>query len=124
MKVTDIALNATWHYLLTPMGLWYAVEMVGFVLAPCLMYAYGYRERRPGLIRFTAVLAVLGVILNRLNISVIAFNYQLSYQERYYPHWMEYVAVIFLITLGLLIFKLVTERFAIVHDHPDYEAHH
>ncbi len=124
VKLTDIALNATWHYLLTPMGLWYAVEMLGFVLLPCLIFAVGYRERRPALVRFAAVLTVLGVILNRLNISIIAFNYHLPCEERYYPHWMEYVAVVFLITLGLLIFKLVTERAAIVHDHPDYEAHH
>ena len=124
VKLTDIALNATWHYLLTPMGLWYAVEILGFVLLPCLLFAVGYRERRPGLVRFSALLTVLGVILNRINISIIAFNHHLPYRERYYPHWMEYVAVIFLITLGLLIFKLVTERAAIVHDHPDYQALH
>lgn len=124
VKIADVALNATWHYILTPMGAWYLLEMLGFVLLPCLLYAYGYRERRPLLIRWTAVVTVLGVILNRLNISVIAFNYHLPYEERYFPHWMEYVTVVFLITLGLVIFKLVTEWFAIVHDHPDYETHH
>jgi Ni/Fe-hydrogenase subunit HybB-like protein len=124
VKIADVALNATWHYILTPMGAWYLLEMLGFVLLPCLLYAYGYRERRPLLIRWTAVVTVLGVILNRLNISVIAFNYHLPYEERYFPHWMEYVTVVFLITLGLVIFKLVTEWFAIVHDHPDYEIHH
>ena len=124
VKLMDVALNDTWHYMFTPLGVWYLIEIVGFVLFPCLLYAYGFRERRPRLIRFTAVLAVLGVILNRLNISVIAFNWQVPYQERYFPHWMEYVAVVFLITLGLVVFKFVANRFAIVHDHPDYEAHH
>jgi Ni/Fe-hydrogenase subunit HybB-like protein len=124
VKVMDVALNDTWHYMFTPLGVWYLLEMLGFVLFPCLLYAYGFRERRPRLIRFTAVLAVLGVILNRLNVSVIAFNWQVPYQERYFPHWMEYVTVVFLITLGLVVFKFVANHFAIVHDHPDYESHH
>ncbi|MBN1655626.1 MAG: polysulfide reductase NrfD [Deltaproteobacteria bacterium] len=124
VKVTDVALMDTWHYIFTPMGLWYLLEMVGFVLLPCLLYALGYRERRPRLIRLTAVLAVLGVILNRLNVSVIAFNWQLPYEQRYFPHWMEYVTVLFLITLGIVVFKFVSDWFAIVHDHPDYQSHH
>jgi Ni/Fe-hydrogenase subunit HybB-like protein len=124
VKLMDIALNDTWHYIFTPMGLWYLLEILGFVLLPCLLFAAGYRERRPGLIRFTAVLAVLGVVLNRLNISIVAFNWNLPLEQRYFPHWMEYVAVVFLITLGLVVYKFVSSRFAIVHDHPDYESSH
>jgi len=124
VKLMDIALNDTWHYIFTRMGLWYLLEIMGFVLLPCLLFAAGYRERRPGLIRFTAVLAVLGIILNRLNISVVAFNWNLPLEQRYVPHWMEYVVVVFLITLGLVIYKFVSRRFAIVHDHPDYEGSH
>jgi Ni/Fe-hydrogenase subunit HybB-like protein len=124
VKLMDIALNDTWHYIFTPMGLWYLLEILGFVLLPCLLFAAGYRERRPGLIRFTAVLAVLGVVLNRLNISIVAFNWNLPLEQRYFPHWMEYVAVVFLITLGLVVYKFVSNRFAIVHDHPDYESSH
>ena len=128
VKVMDVALNDTWHYMFTQLGLWYLLEILGFVLLPCLLYAYGYRERRPRLIRFTAVLAVLGVILNRLNIAVVAFNWQLPCEQRYFPSWMEYITVVFLITLGLVVFKFVSNHFAIVHDHPDYDdkssSHH
>ncbi|MBI5528543.1 MAG: hypothetical protein HY897_19600 [Deltaproteobacteria bacterium] len=124
VKVVDVALHNYWHYLASPLGLWYLVEILGFVLLPTLLYAYGYRERRPGLIRFTAGMAILGVILNRLNISIVAFNYKLPLAERYFPSWMEYVVVIFLITLGVTIYRGVVKRFAILYDHPDYEAHH
>jgi hypothetical protein len=31
---------------------------------------------------------------------------------------------VFLIALGVTIFKFVTDWFAIVHDHPDYETDH
>jgi Ni/Fe-hydrogenase subunit HybB-like protein len=121
VKVMDVALNDTWHYVFTPLGLWWLLEIFGFVALPLLLYAVGYRERRPGLIRFSALLAVLGVILNRLNVAVIAFNWQLPVEQRYFPHWMEYVTVVFLITLGLTVFKFVSNHFAIVHDHPDYD---
>ena len=56
--------------------------------------------------------------------SALAYNYLLPSEERYRPYWMEYVVVIFLITLGLTIFKLVSERFAIMEDHRDYKHGH
>lgn len=125
VKVADVALADEWHLLTNwPYGYLFLLEIIGFVLVPSLLYAYGARERRPKLIRITSVIAILGVIFNRLNISLIAFNYQLPADERYVPHWMEYVVVIFLITLGLTVFKLVAERFAILHDHPDYKGGH
>jgi hypothetical protein len=31
---------------------------------------------------------------------------------------------VFLITLGITVFKFVSNHFAIVHDHPDYHSGH
>lgn len=125
VKIADIALANKWHYLTSHwLGLWYQIELFGFVLLPCLLYAYGYRERRPKLIRFTAVWTIIGVVFNRLSISIVAFNYNLPSDERYTPHWMEYVVVLFLITLGVVIYRFVVEHFAVVHDHPDFKASH
>ncbi len=125
VKVVDVALKNQWHLLTEwPYGILFSVEVLGFVLLPCLLYSYGYREKRPGLIRFTALLTVLGVVLNRLNIAVVAFNYNLPSELRYVPSWMEYVVVIFLITLGVVLFRFVSQYFAIMHDHPDYKESH
>jgi len=124
VKVVDISLANKWHYLFSGWGLWYLVEILGFVLLPCLLYAYGFKEKRPRLIRFTAVLVILGVILNRLNVSVVAFNWQFSLEQRYFPHWMEYVVVVFLITAGIVAFRWVSKRMPVLYDHPDYKAGH
>jgi Ni/Fe-hydrogenase subunit HybB-like protein len=124
VKVVDVGLSNNWHYLLTPYGAWYLVELLGFVLLPCLLYAEGFREKRPRLIRVTSVIAILGVILNRLNVSIIAFNWQFPVEQRYFPHWMEYVVVAFLIAGGLLAFRLISQWTPIVHDHPDYKGSH
>lgn len=126
VKVVDVALKNQWHLLTEwPYGILFTVEVVGFVLLPSLVFAYAHRHRLPRLARLTALWVILGIILNRLNISVIAFNYGLPAEQRYSPSLMEYAVVIFLITLGLVIYRLVVEHFAIIHDHPDYkETHH
>jgi len=77
IKVTGISLEDKWHYLSTPMGHWYLLELLGFVLLPCILFAVGFREKKTGLIRFTGAWTVIGIILNRLNVSIIAFNWQL-----------------------------------------------
>ena len=56
-------------------GYWYLLEVIGFVLIPCFMFAYAVRNRKLGLIKVASVMALLGIILNRLNVSVIAFSW-------------------------------------------------
>ena len=124
LKFVDIAMGDKWHLLTTSWGALYLTEVLGFVLLPCLVYAFAYRERKPGLARYTALWTVLGVIFNRLNIAVVAYNWHFSLEERYFPSWMEYVVVAFLITLGLVIFRLVAEFFPIVNHHPDFKESH
>ena len=54
IKVVSLALEDEWHLLATGWGLWYLVEILGFVLLPCLMFAVAYRERRLTLTRVAA----------------------------------------------------------------------
>ncbi|NOZ87341.1 MAG: polysulfide reductase NrfD [Deltaproteobacteria bacterium] len=124
LKVVDLALGDKWHYLATGWGALYLTEVIGFVLLPCMVYAFGYRERNATLIRYTALWTVLGIIFNRLNVAVVAYNWKFPVNERYFPSWMEYVVVVFLITLGLVIFRYVSEFFPIIRHHPDFEESH
>jgi Ni/Fe-hydrogenase subunit HybB-like protein len=78
-----------WDLMRTGWGVLYVIEVVGLVLIPCFMFAYGVRNRRLEVIRIAAVLTLMGVILNRLNISVIAFNW--TAPVRYYPSWEIWV---------------------------------
>ncbi len=124
VKLVDLSIAGKWHYLFTPTGVWFLFEVLGFVLLPCLLFAHGHREKKPRLIRFTALLTVLGIILNRINIAIVVFNYDLPAAERYVPHWMEYVVVLTLITGGVAAFKWIVQRMPVLHDHPDYKASH
>jgi Ni/Fe-hydrogenase subunit HybB-like protein len=124
IKVIGVAAADNWHYLATGYGAWFLVEILGFVLLPCLLFAVGVRERKPGLIRFTAFLAVVGIILNRLNVSVIAFNWQLPADERYFPHWMELWISMMLITVLILTFRWIVRRMPVLNEHPEWRGVH
>lgn len=121
IKVIGIAASNSWHLLFTAYGAWYLVELVGFVALPSLAYAIGVRERNLTLIRWTAVWAVLGVVLNRLNVSLIAFNWQLPASERYFPSWMEIGTTVFVVTIGIIAFRFIVTRMPIFYEHPDYK---
>jgi len=123
IKVIGIAQTNTWGYLGTGYGLWFLVEMLGFVLLPCYFYAIGAREKNLKIIRRTAAWTVLGIVLNRFNVGLIAFNYHLPSSERYFPHWMEIGLSVFVVTLGILAYKFIVTQMPILYAHPDYDAH-
>jgi Ni/Fe-hydrogenase subunit HybB-like protein len=89
-------------------GAWYLVEVIGFVLIPCFLYAYGTRNKNLGVIRVAAIWTMIGIILNRMNISVIAFNW--TAPVRYYPSWMEIVVTLMVIFLEIWVFRWIVTR--------------
>jgi Ni/Fe-hydrogenase subunit HybB-like protein len=124
IKVFGIALGDNWALLFTPYGLWFLLELIGFVLAPCFLFAIGVRERRTKVIRVAAIVTVLGIVLNRLNVSVIAYNWQLPFSQRYVPSWMEISISAFIITIGLLVYRFIVTRMPVLYEHPDYKKAH
>ena len=123
MKVIGIAQTNAWGHLGSGYGLWFLVEMVGFVMLPCYFYAIGAREKNLTIIRRTAVWTVLGIVVNRFNVGLIAFNYHLPSSERYFPHWMEIGISVFVVTIGILAYKFIVTHMPILYAHPDYDAH-
>ncbi|EPR30744.1 Polysulfide reductase NrfD [Alkalidesulfovibrio alkalitolerans DSM 16529] len=125
LKLFGLAMDGNWHYLGTGWGSWFLFELLGFVALPALLYAIGARERNLIIIRWAAVLGVLGIVLNRFNVSLVAFNYHLPSSDRYFPHWMEIVISLFIVTVGVFVFRFVVTRMPIFHEHPEYkESHH
>jgi len=123
IKVLGVAVDNNWHYLATGYGAWFLVEMLGFVALPSFLYAIGAREKNLVLIRWTSVLALLGIILNRFNVSLVAFNYHLPEADRYFPSMGEIGISIFLVTVGVLVYRFITSRMPILYEHPEYAEH-
>ncbi len=118
VKLQGIADSMRWDLLWTPYGYWFLFEILGFVLVPCLLFAIGARRGQVTLIRWTAAWTVLGIIVNRLNVSVIAFNWNAA--ERYVPSWMEVMISVTLVTLGIQVFRWIVNRMPVLREDPEY----
>ena len=124
IKVLSLSLEDKWHFLGTSWGAWYLVELLGFVALPCFLFAVGYRERMTKLIRLAAGITVAGIMLNRFNVSFIAFNWELPPELRYVPNWMEIWVSVTLVTAGVVMFRWIANRMPILYEHPEWKGVH
>jgi Ni/Fe-hydrogenase subunit HybB-like protein len=121
IKVIGIASENHWRLLATPYGGWFLFELIGFIALPAFAFAVGVREKKLKLIKITAVWSVLGIVLNRFNVCLIAFNWHLPANQRYFPHWMEIGISVFLVTAGVLAFRFIVTRMPILYEHPEFK---
>ena len=124
IKLVGITVDNNWHYLSTAYGAWFLVELIGFVAIPGFMYAVGVRDKNLAVIKFASVWTVAGIVLNRLNVSVIAFNWRLGPDEKYVPHWMEICISVFIVTVGIMAYRFIVTRMPVMYEHPDYRDSH
>ena len=104
-----------WNMINDFYGYWYLLEVIGFVLVPCFLLANGVRRRSKKLVLVGAVMTMLGILLNRLNIALVAFNYQLPH--RYYPHWMELMITVAIVLTEIWIFRWAVHRMPVLEGH-------
>jgi Ni/Fe-hydrogenase subunit HybB-like protein len=112
LRLQGLADAENWHLLRTGWGVLWLVEVGGFALLPSLMFAYGSRHGRVRVARAAAILAVLGVVLNRLDVSIIAFNWKQPFT--YFPSWMEIVGSVTIVTLGVVTFRWIVNRMPVL----------
>ena len=98
------------------MGAWYLLEMVGFVAVPCLLFTYAVRHKNLMLIRVASIMTLVGIILNRLNVSVIAFKWYES--VRYFPTWGEVVVTLAVVFTEIWVFRWIVNRMPVLSDPP------
>jgi Ni/Fe-hydrogenase subunit HybB-like protein len=106
------------EYLNTPMGYWYLTEMLGFVLLPMIMFLFSYRNRNISLAKVAAVITMLGIIMNRLNVSIIGYRWDAA--VRYIPSWMELVVTFAVIFTQIWIFRWVVNRLPVLRESPSW----
>jgi Ni/Fe-hydrogenase subunit HybB-like protein len=118
VKLQGVADSMRMDLLFTGYGYWFMFEMLGFILVPSILFAVGARHGQLVLIRWTAAWTVLGIIVNRLNVSVIAFNW--AAPDRYVPSWMEVWVSISLVTIGIQVFRWIVNRMPVLRESPEY----
>jgi len=118
LKWVGVAHGNHWKLLNTSWGHWFLVETFVFVLLPCFFFARGVRNRNVALVRFTAFFTILGVIVNRFTVSLIALNWKLPHREFF--HWKELILVITIVTVEILAYRWIVNRMPVHREHPKY----
>ena len=107
-----------WSYLGSRMGAWYLVEMIGFVIVPMILYFISYKTRNINLVKISALVTMLGIILNRLNVTVIAFKWDAP--THYVPSWQEIVVTLTVLSVEIWIFRWVVRRLPVLRESPSW----
>jgi Ni/Fe-hydrogenase subunit HybB-like protein len=112
LQVLAFLHGQSWRYLSGGWGAWYLVEVLGLTALPMTLFVLGGRWQRVGVIRTAALLAMVGVAVNRLNVSTIAFKwYEVGH---YIPSWMEVVVTGGILCAEIWVFRWVVLRLPVL----------
>jgi Ni/Fe-hydrogenase subunit HybB-like protein len=112
LKVLDLVHGQKLSYLGTPLGHWYLVEVVGLVLVPMAMFTEAVRWRNLTLAKAAAVLTMLGILVNRLNVSIIGFEW--TQPVRYVPTPYEFVVSLAVVLAEIWVLRWVILRMPVL----------
>lgn len=118
LKVLVFVHGGHMTHLSGPLGLWYLVEVIGFVLVPCILFTQAVRQQSIALVKTAAIMTLVGIIMNRLNISVIAFKWDAA--VRYIPTWMEIEVTMAVIASEIWVFRWVVNRMPVLSSPPSW----
>jgi Ni/Fe-hydrogenase subunit HybB-like protein len=125
LKLIGVAHDDHWNLLTTGYGYWFLAERLCVVLLPGLILSLGVKKQSAGIVRLGAFSAVFGVIVNRINVSTIAFNWNLpQHFHHIIPPWQETAIVLAIATLHILIFRWILNRMPVLREDPDYKGSH
>ena len=121
LKVIVFIHEHHWAYLNSSWGYWYMVELVGFVIIPLRLYTHAVKYKNITAVKIASALALIGIVLNRLNTSVIAYNWTVA--ERYVPSWMEIEITLTVIFVEIIVLRWIVSRMPILGDPPAWASH-
>jgi Ni/Fe-hydrogenase subunit HybB-like protein len=121
LKLLVFIHDQRWDLLTTPMGYWFLLEIFGFILLPMILFFYSYRTNNIAMVKVASVLTMLGVIINRLNVTVIGFRWDSA--VHYIPSWMEIVVTLAVIFTEIWIFRWVITRMPVLRESPSWAKH-
>jgi len=118
LKMLVLIHDQNWEYMNTGWGYLYMLEIGGFVLLPLYLFYLSIKKYSITLAKYASALTMIGIIMNRLNTSVFAYNWTLPY--RYYPSWMEIEITLAVIFLEIVVLRWIVVRMPILGDPPEW----
>lgn len=114
IKFLAVAHDNEWAYLATGWGAWWLFEIFFGVVLALISFCVGIHHKNVALCRLGALITVLGILLNRLNTSLITFNWEL-YQE--VPHVFEIIISITIFALYIATYRFILNRLPILYQY-------
>ena len=105
-------------YLNSRLGAWYLVEMIGFVIFPMILYFISYQTRNITLVKISSLVTMVGIIINRLNVTVIAFKWDAP--THYVPSWQEIVVTLAVLSIEIWVFRWLVRRLPVLRESPSW----
>ena len=112
LKLLVFVHGQRWDYLFTGWGAWWAFEMIGLVALPAVLFVYGNRTGNLKLIQAAAIATLVGIIINRLNVTVIGFRWDAP--VRYIPSWMEIEVTLAVLAAEIWVFRWIVNRMPVL----------
>jgi Ni/Fe-hydrogenase subunit HybB-like protein len=81
-----------------------------------VLFFISYRKQNILLIRIASLVTMIGIIINRLNVTVIGFKWDAA--QHYYPSWMEITVTLAVIFTEIWIFRWIITRMPVLRDSP------
>ena len=113
IKLIGVAHDNEWSYFATGWGAWFIFEMGVGVILPLILFVYAIPRNAFAIARLAAFFTVFGVVLNRVNTSMICFNWKLPYRE--IPHWREVVIAVMIYAIYIVVYRFILYRLPILY---------
>jgi len=120
LKVVALVHGNNWNLLNTSYGYWFLIELSVFVLLPWGIFVFAVKKNKVGLVQLAALFTIIGIIINRFNVSLIALNWQLPHREFF--DWREFLIVNGVVAIQILFYRWIVNRMPILREDPDHEG--
>lgn len=115
VKVVDLTIREAWPYLLegSPESFMFIIEILGGVIIPMVLLSFKRFRNSVGWLFTSATMIVLGVVLNRINVFIVAYE-PLFPVKSYFPSPYEIALTAGLISLLVLLYRVFVMIFPVI----------
>ena len=106
LKLIDLTVAGELGLIFTayPQNLLWWLEIIVGVITPIILFSLPELRRNRSAVFWTSVLVIIGLVINRFNVSLLAMGMRPGYT--YFPHWMEFAISAGLVADALLVIWL------------------
>jgi len=114
-KIGDVVIRKSFVYLndLNSISVMFFIELIVGVIIPMRMFFSKEVRKSPTFIFIASILVVIGILINRINCFLVAYNPPYAVKS-YFPSVGEIFVTLGFISLEILLFRLIVKYFPVI----------